>query len=98
VWEEDYDFLLRICARYPSDFGLLKTRIGEYYYKTDGSNSVPYGGMTAAHVSSYEMVSAIIEMRRRTTIVSPAVQSRNGMAPPQQGMTIRGFLDTFGQT
>src|SRR5690606_31534123 len=39
--EEDYDVLLRICAELPSDFTLINTNIGDYYYKTDGSNTVP---------------------------------------------------------
>lgn len=97
-WEEDYAFLLQICARYPSDFGLIATGVGEYYYKTDGSNSIPYGGMTAGQGAAYEMVLAEIEARRRTTIVSPSVQSRNGMVPLQPGISIRGFLDRLGQS
>jgi len=93
-WEEDYDFLLRICAKYPSDFGMIKTRIGEYYYKTDGSNSIPVDGLTtAAQRSAYSAVSALIEARRRTTIVSPEVQKRIGIMPARPGMTIRDFLD-----
>lgn len=37
--EEDYEFLLRITAVCPSDFSLIGTLLGDYYIKTDGSNS-----------------------------------------------------------
>jgi hypothetical protein len=36
---EDYDFLLRICAQHPADFGGLDNFIGEYVVHSDGSNS-----------------------------------------------------------
>lgn len=37
---EDYDFLLRTCAKYPSDFGGLERYVGTYYWRVDGSNTV----------------------------------------------------------
>jgi hypothetical protein len=84
--------------KYPSDFGLIKTKIGEYYFKTDDSNSIPWNGVrTEAQEKAYEMVAAAIETRRRTTVVSARVQSENGMVPPQTGVTIRGFLDRLGR-
>jgi hypothetical protein len=92
TWEEDYDFLLQICAKYSSDFGLIKTRIGEYYFKTDGSNSTGTV-LSESKRSAYEMVSAMIEARRRITMVSPKVQQENGVSPPEPRMTIREFLD-----
>jgi glycosyltransferase involved in cell wall biosynthesis len=94
TWEEDYDLLLRICAKYPSDFALIKTKVGEYYYKTDGSNSGAAEAIqNAAQRGAYARVSAMIEARRRTTVVSPEVQSQHGVAPPEAGMTIRRFID-----
>lgn len=36
---EDYDFLIRLCAKYRSDFSIVSTVVGDYYMKTDGSNS-----------------------------------------------------------
>jgi glycosyltransferase involved in cell wall biosynthesis len=92
TWEEDYDFLLQICAKYPSDFSLIKTQIGEYYYKTDGSNSTG-AVLSEAKRSAYEMVSAIIEARRRITVVSSKLQQENGISPPEPMMTIREFLN-----
>jgi hypothetical protein len=36
---EDYDFLLRLCAKHRTDFGGLDKFIGEYVIRSDGSNS-----------------------------------------------------------
>ncbi len=36
---EDYDFLLRICAKYPSSFALIGRFVGDYYVKNDGTNT-----------------------------------------------------------
>lgn len=37
---EDYDFLLRTCAKYPADFEGLDRYVGTYYWRVDGSNTV----------------------------------------------------------
>jgi hypothetical protein len=75
TWEEDYDLLLRICAAYPSDFANIKIAIGDYYYKNDGSNSVPTNGtMSKDRALEYSRVQAIIVERLRSTIVAPEVQ------------------------
>jgi len=45
---EDYDFLLRTCAKYPSDFDGLDRYVGTYYWRADGSNTIqPYQGPEA---------------------------------------------------
>lgn len=36
---EDYDFLLRICAKYPSSFRRIGQFVGDYYIKNDGTNT-----------------------------------------------------------
>jgi hypothetical protein len=41
---EDYEMLLRICAKHGSDFGCIDTLIGDYYMKDDGSNTVLIDG------------------------------------------------------
>jgi hypothetical protein len=91
-WEEDYDLLLRICAKYPSDFSLIKMQVGEYYFKTDDSNTTGLV-LSEAKRSAYEMISAMIEAQRLITMVSPAVQLENGISPPESRMSIRDFLD-----
>jgi len=63
--EEDYDLLLRLCAAHSSDFGALQTLIGDYCFKTDGSNSTAVGNsMSASQLARYEWVSARIQARR----------------------------------
>ena len=95
---EDYDFLLRVCAAVPADFALIDTVIGDYYMKTDGSNSTPFGEATsAANLAEWQRARAAIEARRRTTPVAPAMQRAAGLAAPVEGLTIRGLLDRLGR-
>lgn len=93
TWEEDYDLLLRICAAYKSDFAIITTAIGDYYYKNDGSNSVPTNGtMSRERALEYERVQAAIEVRRRSTIVSPKVQEALGLRKINPALTIRDAI------
>ncbi len=94
--EEDYDVLLRICAKYRSDFGLIGTCIGDYYYKTDGSNTVPTdGGLSGQALANYMKVKTAIEERRRTTIVSTSVQRMLGLPASDSPLTISDVLGKF---
>ncbi len=96
TWEEDYDLLLNICAAYLSDFGALKKVIGDYFFKTDGSNSVPIDGyLSEQRALEYERVQALIEVRRRTTLVAPEVQRQLGLDGGVRNITIRGALDAI---
>lgn len=72
--EEDYDLLLRLCSQCESDFSLLSTTIGYYYYKTDGSNTVAVNVHDADLQRNYQEVCAKIENRRQITVLSPVVQ------------------------
>lgn len=92
-WEEDYEFLLRICSKYPSDFGLVNVKIGDYYYKTDGSNTVNVArNSDIARVHMYKWITAVIEVRRRTTYISDRIREDCGIGAQKQ-MTIRDLLD-----
>lgn len=96
TWEEDYDMLLKICANYSSDFDQLNVVIGDYYYKTDGSNSVPSDGIPGAdRMQEYERVKAFIEVRRRTTLVAPEIQKQLGLPSLGANVTIRDALDAL---
>ena len=87
--EEDYDVLLRICAQCPSDFALIGTEIGDYYYKTDGSNTVPIeGGVKLEGLGRYELVRAAINRRKNEILVAPDVQRALGFALPDETATI----------
>ncbi len=92
--EEDYDVLLRITSAFLSDFALVETDIGDYYYKTDGSNTVPVGGLVGeARLKFIREAKTAIETRRRGTIVVPVVQKSIGLRDPNQPRTIRQVLD-----
>ncbi len=91
-WEEDYDLLLRICARYRSDFSLVGTHIGDYLYKSDGSNTVPTGELSPERAARYAEVQRHIEAVRCSTEVSLDVQRALGLSHPTPGLTIRGAL------
>lgn len=94
TWEEDYDLLLKICAAYPSDFAAVKKTIGDYYYKNDGSNSVPTNGvLSKERAFEYERVQDFIEVRRRTTLIAPEVQKQLGMRTISPSLTISDALN-----
>lgn len=94
TWEEDYDLLLRICAAYPSDFMNLKIAIGDYYYKNDGSNTVPVDGvMKGKRLLEYKRIQAFMEKRRRTTHVAPEVQYQLGFGDVSNLLSIRDVLN-----
>ncbi|WPX44968.1 MULTISPECIES: glycosyltransferase [unclassified Undibacterium] len=97
TWEEDYDLLLRICATYASDFSALGTVIGDYYFKSDGSNTVAHSvGLSQDRVSEYAAVAAQIEVRRCITDVSAAVLRQLGIASKENKMSIRDVINVIG--
>lgn len=100
--EEDYDLLLRICAQCPSDFSLVGTEIGYYFYKTDGSNTVAtQGGLEGERLALYRTVQARIRERKQTTPVAPAVQARLGLPHPREGLSIldvQKMLQAYGKS
>jgi hypothetical protein len=96
LMEEDYDVLLRICARYPSDFELIGTPVGDYYYKTDGSNTVPMNNpMNARTQELYKGVRTAIEHRKRITAVTDDVQRRLGIPPSSRPLSIRDVVERY---
>lgn len=92
--EEDYDFLLRICAKARADFTLLHSEIGLYFFKTDQSNTVSRTGVTppAELLARLEVARQFVEIRRCMTPIAPANQETLGVSPPVAGLTIREFL------
>ncbi len=95
-WEEDYDFLLRLCARYPSDMTMLPTLIGDYYFKTDGSNSVPTDSVAVAQrQAEYIQVRRSIDERRDRILVSEVIKAQLGMDTEVDVRTIRHVLSAL---
>lgn len=96
VRAEDYDFLLRVCSGGPSDFGAMDRVIGDYYWRTDASNTVLVEGAARADDARRRPWTAsaeFLERRRCETIVAPEVQLAAGLARPEPGLTIRGLLE-----
>lgn len=94
--EEDYEFLLRVCARVRSDFGMIETQIGEYYYKTDLSNTIGANAAPNAKlVSNIQAAASFNDYRRRMTVLSREVQADLGVTEYQPDLTIRAFLDSL---
>jgi hypothetical protein len=62
---EDYDFLLRFCAKYPSSFELIGTFVGDYYLKSDGSNTNTWlSGETEESRKAWEESAEFLEKRK----------------------------------
>ncbi|MDU0343595.1 glycosyltransferase family A protein [Bosea rubneri] len=84
TWEEDYEFLLRLCARVSSDFSGIGTFIGWYNFKTDGSNSIPTTA-AAAFAREKDQQRVREELARRkagivlTSEVAAAVRAAAGL-------------------
>jgi len=93
AYEEEYELLLRLCAEVTSDFEMIKTQIGDYYYMTDGSNPVPRsGGYIGEKLGPYERLQATFEARRKFTLVSPAVQAQLGVSSDRPHMSVRDVM------
>jgi len=74
---EDYDFLLRFCAKYPSSFELIGTFVGDYYLKNDGSNTnIWLSGETADSRKAWEESAQFLDKRKSELVLSPAVQQQ----------------------
>jgi hypothetical protein len=90
---EDYDFLLRISAKYAASFRLVGTFIGDYYIKNDGSNT--FAGNASRdedHMKDWMRSIEAIRKRKSTCLISPVVQRQLGMFPAVPNMTIDTML------
>ncbi|MCB2106675.1 MAG: glycosyltransferase [Rhodobacteraceae bacterium] len=94
--EEDYDLLLRICAVTPSNFTLIGTQIGDYNFKSDGSNTVASEGQPRPQVD-YDEIKLAMELRRRTTRVSNAVIETLDLGGLTDQMTIREIINAYSR-
>lgn len=92
--EEDYDLLLRLCAKYTSSFDLLSKQIGDYIFKSDGSNTI-HAAKPELRSFDYDWVRAQIEVTRLITTVSPTIVSRLGVKTEEGSTSIRDVLDAI---
>ena len=86
---EDWELLLRLCAAYPSSFRLKDKIVGEYLFKDDGSNSNPMAA-AGSLADAWPAALAVVEARRATLVLGPAVQASLGVGQP--GLTVAEFL------
>jgi hypothetical protein len=92
---EDYDLLLRLCAKYQSSFALKDRIVGEYYYKDDGSNTnLAAGGLGAVpgNLEAWEGAREFLARRKQTTRLSDTVLAQLGLGGPDSPGTIEEFL------
>ncbi len=92
--EEDYEFLIRVCSAVPSDFTLANVDIGLYFYKNDDSNTFTRGAELAPEVAARNSAAReFVELRRKMTVLTPAVQATLGIERPERGLTVRAWLE-----
>ncbi|KAB1075344.1 DUF4214 domain-containing protein [Methylobacterium planeticum] len=86
---EDYDFLLRLCAKYRASFRHKDTLIGDYFWKDDGSNTSEVDrAVDAVKAEGWRAARAQIDQRRNLR-VSPSVQLSIGISPADPLLTVR---------
>jgi hypothetical protein len=79
---EDYDFLLRLCAKYKSSFELIGTFVGDYYLKNDGSNSNTWlSGETPDSIQDWQKSSEALNRRKAEIFLSPTVMRQLRLQP-----------------
>jgi len=91
---EDYDFLIRFCAKYRSSFHLKDTIIGDYYLKDDGSNTVLVPSTRGKQrVTEWRVALEEIAERKRNTLVSSSVQRDIGRASIDPTLSVERLLE-----
>lgn len=91
--EADYDLLLRICAKYETDFALARIVIGELWERGDIND----GGIDRSMEAKLGFVESglgPIERRRRITHVAEKLQQTLGVVAPSENLSIRDLLDS----
>ena len=88
--QEDYDLLLRICARHPASFRRKDVIVGEYLFKDDGSNINPLAGPGSAG-PGWLAISAAMDARKAALTMAPEVLAGLGITEP--GLTVAEALD-----
>lgn len=66
---EDYDFLLRLCAKFEPDFSRFETPVCEYRIRLDGSNSIAHlPNAPAEAVAAQKRAQRLIKERKESLI------------------------------
>lgn len=90
---EDYDLLLRLAAELKSDFGLVQTVVGDYYFKNDGSNTVQIADTDKSKdMEDWARARDYIAVIKEKTHVSLDVQRQLGLPRAIENLTIAQVL------
>ena len=82
---EDYHFLLRIVARYPSSLANMSQIIGEYVIKLDGSNTVCVHGQNAdSRRDEWDAMEAWLEEEKKNIMITLSLHELNRMLHMEQ--------------
>ncbi len=92
---EDYDFLLRICSNYTSDFSLIDTVVGDYYFKDDGSNTTELTATTEDRSVPWRYAVEYANLQKRFLTLSPVVEESLGLKRSGSPWTIADLLTDF---
>lgn len=94
--DEDYDFLICLCAAYPSSFAQKEYVVGYYGLKDDGSNTVMTPGQeTEARWALWRSSADKIAALRARTPVSLPVQRQLGRTPDPDLTVARLVEETY---
>ncbi len=90
---EDYDFLIRFCAKYPSSFRQSHYLVGDYMMKDDGSNTIMVPASSSEeNREAWRRSNQMLDDRRKTTILSPRVQRALGVDPVDPTLTVARLI------
>ena len=90
---EDYDFLIRFCAKYQSSFGQKEYVVGDYSMKDDGSNTIMVpSSASEERWAEWRRSDAFVARRRETTLVSLRVQRQLGLPDTDPDLTVAALL------
>jgi hypothetical protein len=94
IIEEDYEFLIRVCATVRSDFGMLHREIGFYTYKNNESNTFSKSASAQPEVER-RMTAAreFVALRRRMVYLSLMVQETLGIKDYNPHLSVQNWLD-----
>ena len=101
---EDYDFLLRLSAKYDFDFSQIDIPVCEY--RLHGSNSIPFGDDAPPETLAFYLRARQLIKERKKSIVctvslSDLVELQESLTEvksdePQESQLFQQFLDTIG--
>ena len=94
---EDYEFLLRLCAKYKSSFNLIGSFVGDYYLKDDESNSNTWLAEDTPQISEeWKRSLAMLSRRKAEIVIAAAIQNELGLLTKNSSLTISQFLSLEG--